>query len=61
VKYKLELNPTDKITYLNKLKVIYAFCHDRKTLNEFIEDQKSLNISIVCENEKKERYVWGKT
>ena len=33
VKYKLEVNAHDTIVPLNKLRVIYAFCHDRKTLN----------------------------
>lgn len=61
VKYKLDIHPTDKTVVLNKLRVIYAFCHDRKTLNEFITEQRSLTIHIVTENEKKEKTIWGKT
>lgn len=33
VRYKLDISPNDSLISLNKLRVIYAFCHDRKTLN----------------------------
>ena len=60
VRYKLDVQLMDSVIILNKLRVIYAFCHDRKALNEFISLQESLCIHMVSENKKKERVVWGK-
>ena len=56
----MEVSSGDTLVALNKLRVVYCFCHDRKTLNEFITAQECLSVSLVCENEKKERLTWGK-
>jgi len=60
VRYKLELQENDQSTLINRLRVVYAFSHDRKALNDFITTTEHLTVYLVSESiDKKDRIVWG--
>ncbi len=60
VRYKIDVRPGSQTVTLNKLRVVYAFCHDRKALNDYINAVDCLTVQLVSESlDKKDRFVWG--
>jgi hypothetical protein len=61
VRYKLDIPQEGiKAVTINRLRVIYAFSHDRKALNDYLNSTSFLTIHLVSETlDKKDRVVWG--
>jgi hypothetical protein len=60
VRYKIEPKADSSVLTLNRLRVIYAFSHDRKALNDYINQVEHLTVHLVVESaDKRERTVWG--
>jgi len=56
-KYKIDLASAfsingDILIPLNKLRMFFFFTHDRKNVNEFLNDQKAICLNLYCDNER---------
>jgi len=56
-RYKIDLTSAfsingDILIPINKLRVFFLFSHDRKGINEYINEQKVLSLNLYCDSEK---------
>lgn len=56
-RYKIDLSSAfsvngDILIPINKLRMFFMFSQDRKNINEYINEQKSITLNLYCENEK---------